>query len=58
METFLIKLAVAVLPLITLIATISLLWTLRHRRLARRPLSYHRTRRSMEKALAVGSMLR
>ncbi|GAB7025297.1 hypothetical protein [Geotalea toluenoxydans] len=58
METFIIKLAVAVLPLIALIGTITITFTLHRRIIAHRPLSYHRTRRSMQRALAVGTMLR
>jgi hypothetical protein len=58
METLIFKLAVAVLPFIALIATTTVTYTLRRRVIAHRPLSYHRTRRSVEKALAVGTMLR
>lgn len=58
METLIIKLAVAVLPLIALIATITITFTLHRRTLAHRPLSYHRTRRAVERALAVGASLR
>lgn len=58
MEPFIIKLAVAVLPLIALISTITFYSTINPRILAHRPLSYHRTRRSVEKALAAGTMLR
>jgi hypothetical protein len=58
MEPFIIKLAVAVLPLIALISTITFYSMIHRRIIAHRPLSYHRTRRSVEKALALGTMLR
>lgn len=58
MESFIIKLAVAVLPLVALIGTITCFSAINRRAAAHRPLSYHRTRRSIERALAVGTMLR
>ena len=58
MELLIFKLAVAVIPLITLISILTFTEVLRSRKLAHRPLSYHRTRKSMQKALAAGIMLR
>lgn len=57
METFILKLAVAVIPLVVLVASVTIIssmssWYTRH------PLVWHRTRRSILRALAVGVMLR
>ena len=56
METFILKLAVAVIPLVVLVASITLLsslssWSRHH------PLAWHRTRRSVLRTLAVGVKL-
>ncbi len=57
METFILKLAVAVIPLIALVASvttiakISILYT-------HHPLAWHRRRRHILRALAAGVMLR
>lgn len=58
METFIIRLIVAVIPLITLIAAIIFLGESSSGKFLRRPLSYHRMRRSVGKAMAAGIMLR
>lgn len=48
METFLLKLAVATIPLIMLVASVTLLSTLSVRH-TRHPLSWHRKRRSIQR---------
>lgn len=58
MELLIFKLAIAIIPLITLIGTLTFTEVLRSRKEARRPLSYHRARRSMQKSLAAGIVLR
>lgn len=57
METFIVKLAVATVPLIVLVTTVIMLsgtspWRAHHR------FTWHRTRRTILKALAEGIMLR
>lgn len=57
METFLLKLAVAVIPLIALVASIITVssissWYAHH------PLAWHRRRRTILRAVAAGVMLR
>ena len=57
METFIFKLAVAVIPLVTLVASVTFLsklsaWYAHH------PLSWHRTRRHVLHALASGILFR
>lgn len=57
METFIVKLAVAVIPLFLLVGSVTTTssfshWYVRH------PLSWHRRRRQMLRALAHGSALR
>ena len=57
METFILKLAVAVIPLILLVASVTLIshlsiWYAHH------PLAWHRRRRHILRALAGGIMLR
>jgi len=57
METFLLKLAVAVIPLILLVTSVTLIsavssWY------TRRPLAWHRRRRYALRALAHGALLR
>lgn len=57
METFIIKLAVAVIPLVVLVASVTIIsnlssWYTHH------PLAWHRGRRSILRALASGVMLR
>ena len=57
METFILKLLVAVLPLIVLVASVTIIsnlssWYTLH------PLAWHRTRRSILRAMAAGVMLR
>jgi hypothetical protein len=57
MESFIFKLAVAVIPLVLLVAsatTITYLSTW----YAHRPLAWHRKRRNIQRALASGVMLR
>jgi len=58
MKSLLVHIAVAVLPFLALVFSTTLFYTLHRRRLAHRPLSYHRSRRAMERALATGVMLR
>lgn len=57
METFLLKLAIAVIPLATLILLIPVI-TSTHLWHSRKSLSWHRKRRSIQQALANGIMLR
>jgi hypothetical protein len=57
MKTFIFKLAVAVIPLLTLIASITIIsgissWYTHH------PLAWHRRRRNILRALSAGVMLR
>lgn len=57
METFLLKLAVAVIPLIILITSVNLIsavsrWYTHH------PLTWHRRRRQILRAIAHGALLR
>lgn len=57
METFFIKLAVAVIPLVALVASIVIIssissWYAHH------PLAWHRRRRAILRAVAAGVMLR
>lgn len=57
METFVIKLSVAVIPLVVLVASVVI-----HSKLSswhiRRPLAWHRTRRHVLRAMASGVMIR
>jgi hypothetical protein len=57
METFFLKLAVAIIPLILLILTITSIAKLSDW-YAQQPLSWHRSRRHFLRALASGIMLR
>ena len=57
METFIVKLAVAVLPLILLVASVTVISTVSHW-YTHRPLAWHRRRRHILRALAHGVMLR
>lgn len=57
METFIIKLAVAVIPLILLVASVIAISSL-HYWYTHHPLSWHRRRRHMLRALAHGVVLR
>jgi hypothetical protein len=57
METFILKLAVAVIPLVLLVASVTTIsnissWYTHH------PLAWHRKRRHILRALAAGVMLR
>ena len=57
METFLLKLAVAVIPLVTLVASVVIIsgissWYAHH------PLAWHRRRRSILRAVSSGVMMR
>lgn len=57
METFILKLAVAVIPLVALVASVTAItslskWYVHH------PLAWHRRRRNIQRALAAGIMLR
>lgn len=57
METFIVKIAVAVIPLVILVASVAILsklsaWYAHH------PLSWHRTRRQVLHALASGVLFR
>jgi hypothetical protein len=56
METFIIKLAVAVIPLVVLVASVTIITTLSINP-AHHPLSWHRTRRNVLRSLAAGVML-
>jgi hypothetical protein len=57
METFILKLAVAVIPLVVLVASVTIFSTLSKKH-ANHPLTWQRTRRNMMRALAAGVMLR
>jgi hypothetical protein len=57
METFFLKLAVAVTPLILLVAAVNIT-TLLRKWYAHRPLARHRSHRHILRALPVGAMLR
>jgi hypothetical protein len=57
METFILKLAVAVIPLVVLVASVTIISTLSKKH-AHHSLTWHRTRRTMMRALAAGVMLR
>jgi hypothetical protein len=57
MEIFILKLAVAVIPLVLLVASVTIISTLSKKRV-HHPLAWHRTRRDMMRALAAGVMLR
>ncbi len=57
METFILKLAVAVIPLFILVVSVTSISSLTTR-YAHHPLAWHRTRRNMLRALAAGVMLR
>jgi len=57
METFILKLAVAVIPLVVLVASVILISHLSSR-YTRHPLALHRKRRQILRALASGVMLR
>jgi hypothetical protein len=57
METFVLKLAVATVPLIALVASVIMLSGISHWRVHHR-FTWHRTRRTILKALAAGVMLR
>lgn len=56
METFILKLAVAVIPLVALVASVTAItslskWYVHH------PLAWHRSWRNIQRALAAGIML-
>lgn len=53
METFLLKLAVAVIPLVALVASVIIITGISSR-YTRHPLAWHRKRRSILRALATG----
>lgn len=57
METFIIKLAVAVIPLIVLVISVALISILSEW-YAHRPLAWHRKRHSILRTMAAGVMLR
>lgn len=57
MESFIFKLAVAVIPLFLLIASV-IIYTELSPKLAHHPLSWHRKRRSIQRALAAGTAIR
>lgn len=57
METFLLKLAVAVIPLICLVTSVNLISSFAHW-YAHRPLAWHRNRRNFLRSLAHASLLR
>ncbi len=57
METFILKLAVAVIPLILPVTSVTAISTLSHW-YTRRPLAWHRRRRHILRALAHGVALR
>ncbi len=57
METFIPRLAVAVIPFIALVASVTACSSL-SRWYAHRPLAWHRSRRTILRALAGGIMLR
>lgn len=57
MEIFILKLAIAVIPLILLVASVSILSTLSHW-YTHHPLTWHRQRRQILRALAQGALLR
>jgi hypothetical protein len=57
METFILKLAVAVIPLVVLVASVTIFSTLSKKHV-HHPLVWQRTRRNMMRALAAGVMLR
>lgn len=57
METFIIRLAVAVIPLVVLVASV-ILFTSISQGQNHRPLSWHRKRRDIRRAMATGVMFR
>jgi hypothetical protein len=57
METFILKLAIAAIPLVVLVASVTIFSTLSKKH-AHHPLAWQRTRRNMMRALAAGVMLR
>lgn len=57
METFILKLAVAVIPLVVLVASVTIITTL-SKQTVHHPLSWHRTRRNALRGLAAGALLR
>ena len=57
MESFILKLAVAVIPLILLVTSVTAISTLSHSH-SHRPLAWHRRRRHSLRALAHGTALR
>lgn len=57
METFILKLAVAVIPLVLLVAFVTTISSLSHW-YTQHPLAWHRKRRSILRALAAGKLLR
>ncbi|MDU0458461.1 MAG: hypothetical protein RW306_06960 [Geobacteraceae bacterium] len=57
METFCLKLAVAVIPLILLVASVIITSTISSR-YRHHPLAWHRKRRHILRAMAAGVMLR
>lgn len=57
METFLLKLAVAVIPLIFLVTFVTLV-SATSRRHSHHPLAWHRQRRQILRAMAHGALLR
>lgn len=56
METFILKLTIAIIPLAVLIASVTIFS--RYFGCTHRPLSWHRTRHSILRTLASGVMLR
>ena len=56
METFLIKLAVAVIPLILLVTSVNLISSFSHW-YTHRPLAWHRRRRHFLRTIAHGALL-
>lgn len=57
MEMFFVKLSVAVIPLVTLVAAVNIITSIT-KWYAHRPLAWHRSRRHMLRALAAGMLLR
>lgn len=57
METFLLKLAVAVIPLVALVVSVVSLSSISSR-YAHHPLTWHRRNRTILRALAAGVMMR
>lgn len=57
METFILKLAVAVIPLVTLVASVVIISSISSW-YTHQPLAWHRRRRTILRAVASGVMLR